>query len=100
MDAASLYKDEIVVTSNSINNTKTEPNETIVGWRSHEEVEIRVSCPNGHISVYKCKALDCAFLCNLLDRSNDIMSYSVYHNGISRSQEYLRFTDTYKKWKI
>ncbi len=71
---------------------------TITGWKSHEEVEIHVTHDNSHVSVYKCKALDCAWMCKLLDDVNYIRHYQVYHNGQPQPPDYLEFSDTYSKW--
>jgi hypothetical protein len=67
----------------------------------HEHVIVYVSTGNSHISEYKMKLCDAAFLCEMLDKDNLVVYYYViWENGtqIPRSPDQLGFSDNYEKW--
>lgn len=68
-----------------------------------EYVIVYVSTGNSHISEYKMKLCDTAFLCEMLDKDSLVVYYYViWENGtqIPRKPEHLGFSGDYEKWIV
>lgn len=75
---------------------------TITGWESKDPVVVHAKFNNGHTSEYQCKALDLAYLCQLLERdvgAGLLHHYEVFKNGVIRDKYFFQFTEKYPNWK-
>lgn len=76
---------------------------SITGWNSNIQVTVHGTCQNGHVVQYQCKAMDLAFLCNMLEAECGrglLRHYAVSQNGEMQMQNYFGFTDQYPNWML